>query len=25
VFGIRMVAIVLHLNAPQPFRLGDPR
>ena len=25
VFGIRMVAIVLHLNAPQPFRLGEPR
>lgn len=25
VFGIRMVAIVLHLNAPQPFRLTDPR
>jgi uncharacterized membrane protein YeiH len=25
VFGIRMVAIVLHLNAPQPFRLGDHR
>ena len=23
VFGIRMVAVVLHLNAPQPFRLGD--
>jgi uncharacterized membrane protein YeiH len=25
VFGIRMVAVVLHLNAPQPFRLGEPR
>jgi uncharacterized membrane protein YeiH len=25
VFGIRMVAVVLHLNAPQPFRLGQPR
>jgi uncharacterized membrane protein YeiH len=25
VFGIRMVAIVLHLNAPQPFRVGEPR
>ncbi len=25
VFGIRIVAVVLHLNAPQPFRLGRPR
>lgn len=25
VFGIRMVAVVLRLNAPQPFRLGEPR
>lgn len=25
VFGIRIVAVVLHLNAPQPFRLGDHR
>ena len=25
VFGIRIVAVVLHLNAPQPFRLGEPR
>jgi hypothetical protein len=25
VFRIRMVAIVLHLTAPQPFRLGEPR
>ncbi len=25
VFGIRIVAVVLHLNAPQPFRLGKPR
>jgi uncharacterized membrane protein YeiH len=25
VFGIRIVAVVLNLNAPQPFRLGEPR
>ncbi len=25
VFGIRIVAVVLHLNAPQPIRLGKPR
>jgi uncharacterized membrane protein YeiH len=25
VFSIRIVAVVLHLNAPQPFRLGEPR
>ena len=24
-FSIRIVAVVLHLNAPQPFRLGEPR
>ncbi len=23
VLGIRRVAVVMHLNAPQPFRLGD--